>query len=136
MSETFPNDIFSLWDTCLQYVRFSTHFFLVRLQHHERFAHPIGSPAIAKRSNGSNIRRAAEECLNVFYYCCYEGAVNLDAITDPAEREALEGMIQNFGQVPCQLLKEPHPSRITFEEYRSKLLKDDQRRPDIRSPRR
>ena len=75
--------------------------------------------------------RAAEECLNVFYYCCYEGAVNLDAITDPAEREALEGMIQNFGQVPCQLLKEPHPSRITFEEYRSKLLKDDQRRPDI-----
>jgi len=27
----------------------------------------------------------------------------------PAEREALEGMIQNFGQVPSQLLKEPHP---------------------------
>ena len=49
--------------------------------------------------------KAAEDALNVFYYCCYEGAVNLDAITDPAEREALEGMIQNFGQVPCQLLK-------------------------------
>jgi hypothetical protein len=32
-----------------------------------------------------------------------------DAIADPAEREALEGMIQNFGQVPSQLLKEPHP---------------------------
>ncbi len=32
-----------------------------------------------------------------------------DAISDPAEREALEGMIQNFGQVPSQLIKEPHP---------------------------
>ena len=43
--------------------------------------------------------RPAEEAMNVFYYCCYEGAVNLEAISDPAEREALEGMIQNFGQV-------------------------------------
>ena len=43
--------------------------------------------------------REAEEAMNVFYYCCYEGAVNLDAVVDPAEREALEGMIQNFGQV-------------------------------------
>ena len=74
---------------------------------------------------------AAEEALNVFYYCCYEGAVNLDAITDPAEREALEGMIQNFGQVPCQLMKEPHPTRITFAEYRAKMMKDDYKRPDI-----
>ena len=44
--------------------------------------------------------------MNVFYYCCYEGAVNLDKVTDPAEREALEGMIQNFGQVPEGLHKE------------------------------
>ena len=75
--------------------------------------------------------KAAEEALNVFYYCCYEGAVNLDAITDPAEREALEGMIQNFGQVPCQLLKEPHPTRITFTDYRAKMMKEDYKRPDI-----
>ena len=49
---------------------------------------------------------AAVEAMNVFYYCCYEGAVNLDAVSDPAEREALEGMIQNFGQVrkPSDLL--------------------------------
>lgn len=73
------------------------------------------------------------EALNVFYYCTYEGkalgkkvcsvsdfhcdrfvyfkpdvlpgAVDLDAITDEKERKAVEGMISNFGQTPCQLLK-------------------------------
>ena len=28
----------------------------------------------------------------MFYYCTYEGAVNLDAIKNAEEREALEGM--------------------------------------------
>ncbi|NWT92917.1 NBEL1 protein, partial [Vidua macroura] len=46
---------------------------------------------------------AAVEALNVFYYCTYEGAVDLDALTDEKERKALEGMINNFGQTPCQL---------------------------------
>ncbi|XP_066264160.1 neurobeachin-like protein 1 isoform X5 [Branchiostoma lanceolatum] len=59
---------------------------------------------------------AAAEALNVFYYCTYEGAVDLDAITNPTERAAVEGMINNFGQTPCQLLKEPHPRRMKFEE--------------------
>ncbi|XP_049608212.1 neurobeachin-like protein 1 isoform X1 [Syngnathus scovelli] len=59
---------------------------------------------------------AAVEALNVFYYCTYEGAVDLDAITDEKERKALEGMISNFGQTPCQLLKEPHPIRLSQEE--------------------
>uniref|UniRef100_A0A3B3BCK3 BEACH domain-containing protein n=1 Tax=Oryzias melastigma TaxID=30732 RepID=A0A3B3BCK3_ORYME len=59
---------------------------------------------------------AAVEALNVFYYCTYEGAVDLDAITDEKERKALEGMISNFGQTPCQLLKEPHPVRLSLEE--------------------
>lgn len=31
--------------------------------------------------------------------------MDLDAITDEKERKALEGMISNFGQTPCQLLK-------------------------------
>ena len=52
----------------------------------------------------------------MFYYCTYEGAVNLDAIEDPEEREAVEGMINNFGQTPCQLLKEAHPKRLSLEE--------------------
>ena len=38
----------------------------------------------------------AAEAFNVFYYCTYEGAVNLDAIEDPEEREAVEGMIKEF----------------------------------------
>ncbi|XP_075464697.1 neurobeachin-like protein 1 isoform X2 [Ascaphus truei] len=59
---------------------------------------------------------AAVEALNVFYYCSYEGAVDLDALADEKERKALEGMINNFGQTPCQLLKEPHPVRLSAEE--------------------
>ncbi|CAH1788242.1 unnamed protein product [Owenia fusiformis] len=68
---------------------------------------------------------AAAEALNVFYYCTYEGAVDLDAISNPIERKALEGMINNFGQTPCQLLKEPHPKRLLFEDTVNKANKND-----------
>ncbi|XP_054646367.1 neurobeachin-like protein 1 isoform X2 [Dunckerocampus dactyliophorus] len=68
---------------------------------------------------------AAVEALNVFYYCTYEGAVDLDAITDEKERKALEGMISNFGQTPCQLLKEPHPVRLTQEEVEKRKAQLD-----------
>lgn len=40
--------------------------------------------------------------------CCVSwlsGAVDLDAIANETERKALEGIISNFGQTPCQLLK-------------------------------
>ena len=59
---------------------------------------------------------AAVDALNVFYYCTYEGAVDLDAIKDESEREAVEGMINNFGQTPCQLLKDPHPARMSISD--------------------
>ncbi|XP_075685908.1 neurobeachin-like protein 1 isoform X3 [Rhinoderma darwinii] len=68
---------------------------------------------------------AAVEALNVFYYCSYEGAVDLDAIADEKERKAIEGMINNFGQTPCQLLKEPHPARLSAEEALLKQTKLD-----------
>ncbi|XP_069839468.1 neurobeachin-like protein 1 isoform X4 [Dendropsophus ebraccatus] len=68
---------------------------------------------------------AAVEALNVFYYCSYEGAVDLDAIADEKERKAIEGMINNFGQTPCQLLKEPHPSRLSAEDALLKQTKLD-----------
>ncbi|XP_028924584.1 neurobeachin-like protein 1 isoform X1 [Ornithorhynchus anatinus] len=68
---------------------------------------------------------AAVEALNVFYYCSYEGAVDLDALTDEKERKALEGMINNFGQTPCQLLKEPHPPRLSAEEVVQRQTKID-----------
>lgn len=48
---------------------------------------------------------------NVFYYLTYEGSVEMDAITDPIMREAIENQIKNFGQTPSQLLMEPHPPR-------------------------
>ncbi|XP_053326637.1 neurobeachin-like protein 1 isoform X2 [Spea bombifrons] len=83
---------------------------------------------------------AAVEALNVFYYCSYEGAVDLDAIADEKERKALEGMINNFGQTPCQLLKEPHPVRLSAEEALLKQSKLDtatinlfQNLPDLKS---
>uniref|UniRef100_UPI00398EFA2E neurobeachin-like protein 2 isoform X1 n=1 Tax=Pristiophorus japonicus TaxID=55135 RepID=UPI00398EFA2E len=68
---------------------------------------------------------AAVEALNVFYYCTYEGAVDLDAIADETERKALEGIISNFGQTPCQLLKEPHPLRLTAENSARRLARFD-----------
>ncbi|KAI9588072.1 hypothetical protein GQX74_003918 [Glossina fuscipes] len=73
----------------------------------------------------------AVEALNVFYYCSYEGAVDLDKITKPVEREAVEGMINNFGQVPSQLMREPHPRRLTQEETAVKLLRGELKRPDL-----
>ncbi|XP_078072025.1 neurobeachin-like protein 2 isoform X4 [Mustelus asterias] len=68
---------------------------------------------------------AAVEALNVFYYCTYEGAVDLDAIADETERKAIEGIISNFGQTPCQLLKEPHPPRLTAENAARRLARFD-----------
>lgn len=73
----------------------------------------------------------AVDALNVFYYCSYEGAVDLDKIKDDKEREAVEGMINNFGQTPSQLLREPHPRRLTIDECLTKLLRLELRRPDL-----
>ncbi|TRZ09428.1 hypothetical protein HGM15179_017680 [Zosterops borbonicus] len=74
---------------------------------------------------------AAVEALNVFYYCTYEGAVDLDAITDETQRKALEGIISNFGQTPCQLLKEPHPARLSAESAARRLAQLDTRSPNV-----
>jgi len=43
----------------------------------------------------------------------------LDKIEDPLLREATEGMINNFGQTPTQLLKKAHPKRKTLQEIDS-----------------
>ncbi|XP_058444143.1 neurobeachin isoform X10 [Malaya genurostris] len=53
----------------------------------------------------------AMRATNVFYYLTYEGSVDLDTITDPVTREAIENQIRNFGQTPSLLLMEPHPPR-------------------------
>ncbi|XP_041842956.1 neurobeachin-like protein 2 isoform X4 [Melanotaenia boesemani] len=73
----------------------------------------------------------AVDALNVFYYCTYEGAVDLDAIANENERKALEGIISNFGQTPCQLLKEPHPLRMTAENASRRQARLDTLPPNI-----
>jgi len=47
----------------------------------------------------------------VFYPMCYEGNVDLSSETDFGKRNALEVQIMEFGQIPKQLFKVPHPSR-------------------------
>uniref|UniRef100_A0A3Q1F1J1 Neurobeachin-like protein 2 n=1 Tax=Acanthochromis polyacanthus TaxID=80966 RepID=A0A3Q1F1J1_9TELE len=73
----------------------------------------------------------AVDALNVFYYCTYEGAVDLDAIANENERKALEGIISNFGQTPCQLLKEPHPTRMSAENAARRLARLDTLPPNL-----
>lgn len=72
----------------------------------------------------------AVRSLNVFYYLTYEGAVNLNAITDPVLREAVEAQIRSFGQTPSQLLIEPHPPRGSAMQV-SPLMFTDQAQQDV-----
>lgn len=47
----------------------------------------------------------AVKALNVFHHLSYEGAVNIDEITDPVMLRATISIINNFGQTPKQLFK-------------------------------
>ncbi len=53
----------------------------------------------------------AEAADNVFYYLTYPGAVDMDAIKDPATRLATELQIKHFGQCPLQIFTRNHPPR-------------------------
>lgn len=53
----------------------------------------------------------AEKADNVFYHLCYEGSVNVDSVKALEERYALDVQIGEFGQIPKQLFKSPHPQR-------------------------
>ncbi|KAI9596160.1 hypothetical protein BDF19DRAFT_439825 [Syncephalis fuscata] len=63
----------------------------------------------------------AIKAFNVFYYLTYEGAIDIDAITDPIERKAVEEQIYHFGQTPTLLLKTPHPRRASRNPPISRL---------------
>ncbi|XP_058815825.1 protein FAN-like [Topomyia yanbarensis] len=54
----------------------------------------------------------AAKANNLFYHLCYEGSVDLDKIKDLAGRHALEVQISEFGQIPKQLFKTPHVSKL------------------------
>ncbi|KAJ3389835.1 Neurobeachin-like protein 1 [Lobulomyces angularis] len=69
----------------------------------------------------------AEKANNVFYYLTYEGAINIEAISDAMERKSIEDQINNFGQTPSQLLFKPHPKRFPKSNYNQvKLYKNPQ----------
>ncbi len=51
----------------------------------------------------------AKKNLNVFHHLTYEGAVDLDSLATPMQRNATISIINNFGQTPKQLFKRPHP---------------------------
>ncbi|CAB4066173.1 WDFY3 [Lepeophtheirus salmonis] len=54
---------------------------------------------------------SAIESINVFHHLFYEGSVDIFAIEDPLQRNATIGFINNFGQIPKNLFKKPHPSK-------------------------
>ena len=54
---------------------------------------------------------AAKDAINVFHPLFYEGNVDIFSISDPLQRNATIGFINNFGQIPKQLFKKPHPSK-------------------------
>jgi len=65
---------------------------------------------------------AAVEAVNVFHHLSYQGAKDLDSITDPVERLATIGIIHNFGQTPYQVFPKAHPAR---EQTRHKYKRLD-----------
>ncbi len=64
----------------------------------------------------------AVDAVNVFHHLSYQGAKDLDNISDPVERLATIGIIHNFGQTPYQVFQKPHPGR---EETRHKYKRLD-----------
>uniref|UniRef100_A0A669DB45 Neurobeachin a n=1 Tax=Oreochromis niloticus TaxID=8128 RepID=A0A669DB45_ORENI len=71
----------------------------------------------------------AVRALNVFNFLSYEGAVTLDNL-DAVQRELIEAQIQLCGQVPSQLLIEPHPPRSSAMHL-SPLMFKDQMQQDV-----
>ncbi|KAK1289926.1 hypothetical protein QJS10_CPB18g01551 [Acorus calamus] len=53
---------------------------------------------------------------NVFFYITYEGAVDIDKITDPVQQHATQDQIAYFGQTPSQLLTIPHLKKRPIAE--------------------
>jgi hypothetical protein len=54
---------------------------------------------------------AAIEAANVFHWMTYQGAMDLDSITDEKERAQKISVINNFGQTPTQVFQRPHPKK-------------------------
>lgn len=76
---------------------------------------------------------AAREAKNLFFHLTY-GDVKPSSIEDAAVRSSTEEQILQFGQMPVQILREPHPARF------SQPIQPDQQeqvpQPQAQSPRR
>ena len=59
---------------------------------------------------------AAVEANNVFHYLTYENAIDIEAITDPLQREAAKAQVTHFGQTPSQITTKEHPKRNPLED--------------------
>eukprot|EP01063_Lacrimia_lanifica_P011782 TRINITY_DN18479_c0_g2_i1.p1 TRINITY_DN18479_c0_g2~~TRINITY_DN18479_c0_g2_i1.p1 ORF type:complete len:2982 (+),score=1036.74 TRINITY_DN18479_c0_g2_i1:624-8948(+) len=68
------------------------------------------------KASGQN----AVEALNCFHPYAYEGAVNVDMISDPIKRQSAIDIINNFGQMPQQLLTKRHAKRAVERIYGSR----------------
>ena len=74
--------------------------------------HHSAQPHLAARCRFKQTGAAAEAADNVFHPLTYEGAVDVAAEGDPVRRRALEAQINEFGQCPRRLFREPHPPRL------------------------
>ena len=55
--------------------------------------------------------REAIASQNTFVHVTYEGAVDLEKLEDPIQRESTIAQIQNFGQTPSRLWGKPFPAK-------------------------
>ena len=53
----------------------------------------------------------AVEAANVYHWMTYQGAIDLDSITDEKERAQKISIINNFGQTPTQVFQRQHPQK-------------------------
>lgn len=63
-------------------------------------------------------QQTGEEALkakNVFHPLTYEGAIDVDKITNPIEKASTIAQIDNFGQTPKKLFTAPHPARTQID---------------------
>ncbi|KAI0489294.1 hypothetical protein KFK09_029136 [Dendrobium nobile] len=60
--------------------------------------------------------KEAVQADNMFFYITYEGAVDIDKITDSVQQRATQDQIAFFGQTPSQLLTTPHLKRMSIKD--------------------
>lgn len=70
----------------------------------------------------------------VFNPISYEGEIDIEAIKDPIEKKAVVLQIQEFGQIPKQLFKTPHPSRNSPPSRKPSFLDSPVDEDRFRSP--